>query len=207
MASVKKVKPIKIIGKEEFIDAFNLHLLVLQKENKIENVTSNQGDYESLSRQYWHRAWLETQNDDFKRLQAQRNDEKEKYEAQNNDDYERNINTFVLKYGRSWVNTIWEIFRWRSYIFKGKSIISSAEAYKNYNECISQNRKEPLKTIKWINGKEEGIEWVFNGYAYMVKGFYADNEIRLLILEDFDTDRKYFEKLNVKFNHSPYAAS
>ncbi len=51
----------------------------------------------------------------------------------------------------------------------------------------------------FVESKHAGYVWVFKGYVYEVKGFYSDDEIKLLILEDFDKERRYFEKLKVKF--------
>jgi len=48
-------------------------------------------------------------------------------------------------------------------------------------------------------------EWAFKGYIYEVDGFYSDEEARLLILEDFDKERKYFERLKAKFDKSTSA--
>jgi hypothetical protein len=82
-----------------------------------------------------------------------------------------------------------------SYIFDKPEII--------YNEYLGQLKdnvfisdKEPVKVE--VDGKSQ---WIFKGFVYEVKGFYADEEVRLLILEDFDRERRYFEKLNAKFNH------
>ncbi|NCS96956.1 HNH endonuclease [bacterium] len=62
--------------------------------------------------------------------------------------------------------------------------------------------KEPMKfRMSYLDSTYYDL-WVFKGHKYEVKGFYTDDEIRLLILENFDKERIYFEKLNAKFNQN-----
>ena len=48
--------------------------------------------------------------------------------------------------------------------------------------------------------KNLGAEWLFQDYLYSVSGPYTHEQIKLLILEDFDRERKYFERLRQKFH-------
>lgn len=166
MASIKKIKPIKIIEQDEFIDCINLKTL-------------------------WDKDYL--------LFKDKRDIVLIRYEWRNRNEYD--LSAFETKYGHSFYDTYSDFFRWGDYFFKGNSIL---EKYKNYvvfmSERISQGQKEPLKT-SFSN------EWFFNGYIYEVKGFYTDNEIRLLVLEDFDKERKYFEKLKIKFDETKKSES
>ena len=107
---------------------------------------------------------------------------------------------FQSTYGHSWFEIIYEVFAWQDYIFRMDQSIDKSEMAKKYVECIVQSQKEPFKVKKYEDGVESGTEWVFKGYVYKVKGFYSDDQIRLLILEDFDKERRYFEKLKAKFD-------
>lgn len=113
------------------------------------------------------------------------------------------IEEFEKTYNHSYYNVIVEIWKWYSYILREKRDYSLEEVFNNYVKCISQVNKEPMKLMRYDGLKYTGVyEWVFNGYVYEVKGFYSDDEIKLLILEDFDKERAYFEKLNAKFNQT-----
>lgn len=71
--------------------------------------------------------------------------------------------------------------------------ISPIAIFEYYANLIKQSELEPV-----MIGKCYG----FKGFYYSIKGHYADDEIRLLILEEFDKERKLFEKLKVKFDSS-----
>jgi hypothetical protein len=47
--------------------------------------------------------------------------------------------------------------------------------------------------------KETGEEWVFKRCIYKITRNYTDEQIRLLILEDFDKESRYFERLKTRF--------
>ena len=47
-----------------------------------------------------------------------------------------------------------------------------------------------------------GDRYVFKSFYYSIKGHYTNDEIRLLILEEFDKERRLFEKLKVKFDET-----
>jgi len=105
-------------------------------------------------------------------------------------------------YGYSYKATIAELWKWQDYIFpKDGSSSSINEVYENYAKCVGD--KEPTKWLLDTHqfGINEG-EWVFKGHVYDVKGLYSDEQIKLLILEDFDKERRYFEKLKAKFDEA-----
>ena len=116
-------------------------------------------------------------------------------------EYDIRIAEFSQIYGHSYEETIKEIWKWQSYIVPEKRNYPIDEVYDNYNKYVAQFDKEPTKwslqndLLHISNGA-----WVFKGYVYEVKGLYSDDEIKLLILEDFDKERRYFEKLKIKFN-------
>ena len=43
-----------------------------------------------------------------------------------------------------------------------------------------------------------GVTWEFKGIRYQANGPYTDDEFRLLIIEEFDKERKLFERLKQK---------
>jgi hypothetical protein len=70
--------------------------------------------------------------------------------------------------------------------------------YKDYLIIVSphvQYEKEPTQILI-----DEKKQWVYKGYVYEVDDYYNEDEIKLLILEEFDKERRYFEKLKAKFN-------
>ena len=110
------------------------------------------------------------------------------------------IKEFEKKYHQSYLDVIKELGKWYPNIISEKQSGYSVEIYKRYVDSISRVNREPLKIAEYKDGKIAGDVWVFNGFVYEVNGFYSDDQIRLLILEDFDKERAYFEKLNAKFN-------
>jgi CRISPR/Cas system Type II protein with McrA/HNH and RuvC-like nuclease domain len=48
-------------------------------------------------------------------------------------------------------------------------------------------------------------EWIFKGYLYRIdsKHNYNDEEVELLILDEYDKDRKRFERLKQKYGSLP----
>lgn len=111
------------------------------------------------------------------------------------------IKEFEKTYHHSYHDVINEIWTWYLYFFPEKRTYSIEEIYSKYVSCISRVNKEPMKLMGYDKlNNTNSYAWVFNGYVYEVKGFYSDDEIKLLILENFDKERTYFEKLNAKFN-------
>jgi len=121
---------------------------------------------------------------------------------------EERINEFVKKYNQSYYKTITDIWIWYRYILVEKRDYSLEEIYEGYEACLSRIQNEPLKLSK-VKKEEDSDEllfyrnlWVFKGFLYEVNGHYTDEEIRLLILEDFDKERRRFEKLKLKFDET-----
>jgi len=122
------------------------------------------------------------------------------------------IRSFENHYRCSYYAIIPEIWTWYEQIISEERIklCSVEEIYSDYASCISRVNIEPMKishivysgTSKNPDWRIAGHDWVFKGFVYEVKGLYSDDEIKLLILEDFDKERRYFEKLNAKFNQT-----
>jgi hypothetical protein len=145
------------------------------------------------------------------------NTEKSRGDSDNEQKQKERRDKFSATYHQSYWDVIVDIWKWYSYLFReNKEHYSMEELYSDYVACISQVvNKEPMKLRKYdttVSGgdprwgyRREYVgndEWVFNGYVYEVNGFYSDDEIKLLILENFDRERRYFEKLNAKFNQT-----
>ena len=62
---------------------------------------------------------------------------------------------------------------------------------------LSEN--EPIKYIDSGEGSIREIWWFFKGYVYKCPLIYTDDELRLLILEEYDKERRKFERLLNKF--------
>lgn len=61
-------------------------------------------------------------------------------------------------------------------------------------EFLSEN--EPVRlTFLGIDN-----EWIFRGFHFRAEGLYSDDQFRLLILEEFDKERRHFESLKQKFD-------
>ena len=135
------------------------------------------------------------------------------------------IKNFDNTYHHSYYDVIVEIWKWYSYILGQKRNTQSLEEiYHSYVDCVSRVNKEPMQLVKY-DGRYKDVadiykwvrfdgqkytcdyEWIYNGYVYEVKGLYSDDEIKLLILESFDQERRYFEKLSAKFNQSTNATA
>lgn len=108
------------------------------------------------------------------------------------------ISVFQNTYHHSHLHTLDKIREVYSSLDRDIGVFSPEELHKNYIACfLSQFDKEPVKFS--LSGE---YQWVFKEYIYEVKGHYSDEQVRLLILEDFDKERKYFEKLKIKFTES-----
>ncbi len=59
-------------------------------------------------------------------------------------------------------------------------------------QCIRLSKNDPINISPGL--------WIFQDYCYEVQGNYSDEQFRLLILEQFDKERRYFEKLKQKFD-------
>lgn len=118
---------------------------------------------------------------------------------------------FHKKYNHSYYKTITDIWIWYQYILGEKRDYSIEEIYFSYTECLSRIDNEPLKLtpVKKEENSDDllfyGNLWVFKGFLYEVNGHYTDEETRLLILEDFDKERRHFEKLRTEFDRTESA--
>jgi hypothetical protein len=191
MPSVKKSRPIsfEIIDKVKAMAALEIHVYYSYKEmRQVDAALEN------------HVFYL------YKRMcQVDSSYEDEQKQKER-------IEKFDRTYHHSYWDVIVDIWKWYSYLFRKKEHYSLEELYSDYVACISELvNKEPMKLRKydtWDSGYGKrweyvgNDEWVFNGYVYEVKGFYSDDETKLLILENFDNERRYFEKLNAKFNQT-----
>jgi len=55
--------------------------------------------------------------------------------------------------------------------------------------------------------KDSGYEWIFKENVYEIFGDYTDEQARLLVLEAFDKERTYFEKLKTKYDSESLQSS
>ncbi len=65
-------------------------------------------------------------------------------------------------------------------------------------KMLRQSNVELTKIGSTFSGY--GEQYAFKGFYYSIKGHYTEDQIRLLILEDFDKERQRFEKLKTKFD-------
>jgi len=65
--------------------------------------------------------------------------------------------------------------------------------YRAYEKAFSpRSNVEPVKI--------DSSRWVFNNILYQIQGTFDDDQSRLLVLEEFDKERRLFEKLKTKFD-------
>ncbi len=120
------------------------------------------------------------------------------------------LRQFERTYNNTFAETVSNIWQFYLYIFTDESALSPKEIFNKYKDCINLLRSKPLKLFTkfdMVNRHTGWIilsshEWAFNDFIYEVKGLYSDEEARLLVLEDFDRERKRFEKLQLKFDKS-----
>jgi len=76
----------------------------------------------------------------------------------------------------------------------GNQFDSPGQLFLTLQEAIRLSNNESVKLI------DLGLEhdWIFKGFHYSTEGPYSDEQFRLLILEEFDRERRYFEKLKQK---------
>lgn len=63
-------------------------------------------------------------------------------------------------------------------------------------DCI----KEVTRKAEQIPIKLNQIIWIYKSSFYRVQGIYTDEQFKLLIMEDFDKERRKFERLKHKFS-------
>jgi hypothetical protein len=133
--------------------------------------------------------------------------------------------SFYKTYKHDCEKVLRDILAWCTYVFTEARQYSAIEIYRKYAECVSLLDKQPMKallpsnplSIQWrrrinqhqndfeinINPTKSSTVWLFKGFRYEVNPLYTDEEAKLLILEDFDKERRYFEKLKAKFDETP----
>lgn len=114
-------------------------------------------------------------------------------------------NAFAQKYGHSFLGIAMnveqvhsELIAFFNRILSGVSVdsknISSEAIFDFYAKLIKKSEIEPVLI---------GQHYSFKGFYYSVNGHYSHDQLRLSILEDFDKERRHFEKLKAKFDESP----
>lgn len=97
--------------------------------------------------------------------------------------------------------------------FSQKDVSKLIKIYDDYIATLEKSDRQPVKlaytsaieaafrSILSITDKsKKNSQWFYKGFIYEVQGHYTEDEIKLLILEDFDKERKMFEKLRAKFD-------
>ena len=117
------------------------------------------------------------------------------------------MDNFLSRFKHPWKETAHEIWKWPETRISYQNT-NPESVYKIYTECVNKKLKE-VTTKAAAHTKEEVTDmepkkvadnlWEFKGFIYEVTGFYNDEESKLLILEEFDKERQFFEKLQLKF--------
>lgn len=81
----------------------------------------------------------------------------------------------------------------RSY---GSQYASPKRLYGNFQHDMQRSENEPVK----LDSYGQNDIWIFKGCGFRCAGSYSDDQFRLLILEEFDKERRHFEKLRLKFD-------
>lgn len=66
---------------------------------------------------------------------------------------------------------------------------------------VDKAQSQPVKVgpvIPEEPGSDRTWIWVFKDWAYKVRGPYSDEQFTLMILDEFDKERQYFERLKRK---------
>jgi hypothetical protein len=106
--------------------------------------------------------------------------------------YSKFVEDFNKQYKHTWKETMIQILRPMADIYKFP--LNPDEMYKNHTDLMKGMDSDPIKVKDW------GV-WLFKGYLYHVdnKYKYNDEEAKLLVLEEYDKDRKRFERLKQKY--------
>jgi len=117
----------------------------------------------------------------------------------------------------AFLGSVLEIWKWYLHIFTEDKEYSAKEIYGKFTESVSSSKHQPMKLVDITDMYDNllvnphltkvavilsSTKWVFNGFVYEINGHYSDEEARLLILEDFDKERRKFEKLKAKFDNA-----
>lgn len=78
----------------------------------------------------------------------------------------------------------------------GSRFDSPEVVYDEIQQAIRLSEDEPVK-LTFLSLTNE---WIFKGFHYSTEGPYSDEQFKLLILEEFDKERKNFERLKHKFD-------
>ena len=116
---------------------------------------------------------------------------------------------FLSVYKHSWREVIDEVWKWQAYFPALDGSEASKETiYQIYVNCISSTETKPM-LVAGVGADFEILYnfVVFKGYVYEWNRTFTYEQIRLLVLEDFDKERKYFEKLKTKFDENPNTIS
>src|SRR6266581_3396135 len=93
---------------------------------------------------------------------------------------------------RSKVNKVWSILNtWKGHI-QTRQVDSAEAIVRLIQDCIRMAENEPMKLSSEL--------WLFKDFLYAVDGLYSDDQFRLLILEEFDKERRRFELLKQKYD-------
>ena len=223
MAPIKKTKTIKlnILDETEVIDAFEIKQLSFDasKSDHLKQKELNAKlsiKKETFDNKYKH-PWIDTATEIWRWWEHMR---RGKDIVEINYLYEAYVRTIKKTEEEPIKTTKYEKKILLQQLYKG-ILIGEPEWINfdiiNYWKTIDKNRVENLSlgaTIKtyadstyteWrvINEAESfpiGYEWVFKENVYEVTGNYTDEQARLMILEAFDKERGYFEKLKNKYD-------
>jgi len=117
----------------------------------------------------------------------------------------------------AFLGVIIEIWKWYLHIFTDEREYSAKEIYRKYVESISFSNLQPMKILSFTDMYDNLLAnprltkgaiilssstWAFKGFVYEVNHFFPDDEASLLILDDFDKERRKFERLKAKFDES-----
>lgn len=77
----------------------------------------------------------------------------------------------------------------------GTPFDSPDRLFEDIQMAIQRSDNEPVN-LDFYGHPED---WIYKGYRYEVSGEYSADQFRLLIMEEFDKERRYFERLKRKF--------
>ncbi len=185
MPSLKKLKPVNFVTKRDLIiSALAVYVVEVQS--------------------YRIKSQIDLPGSDKQKLKSELLELKSKFFQEYKIDYKNVIDNSVLLI----MDNIEEELD-----YSEKDISKLINIYDDYIDLLKKSEKQPVKlrhdssraaaigAILSIEGKLKNIsQWLYKGFAYEVQGHYSEDEIRLLILEDFDKERQKFEKLRAKFD-------
>ena len=223
MAPVKKRTTIKfnIIDKIEVIDAYEIKKISLDA-SKLDGLKKKElnakliTDAEIFFNKY-KRPWIDTlaeiwrwHEHVFKGKEQLAYDElyKNYLDAINSTEqepiktirYEKKILLQQLRDGVSIAEPEWtDIDSINSWHFIDKNSVEKLSLGATF-ETVSYSTIFEWRIKSEVEWRPSWYEWIFMGNVYEVTGDYTDEQKRLLILEAFDKERVYFEKLKTKYD-------